>query len=147
MCIRLFISQERHSQSEVKNKLIFCRHYGIVVKNTDVALRSEFKSWTSYWSLQISVFLISELELMNVQIKRATAYKVLLHNKAQLILVTITITILLLMSLQFKRKNVISQEVYIRDHTSVASRNLTKEAKEGSPFLGNTHKNGIWDCL
>lgn len=143
MCIRLFISQERHSQSEVKNKFIFCRRYGIVVKNIDVAVRSQFKSWTSYWSLQISVLFISELEIMNVQIKRATAYKVLLHNKAQLILVTITITILLLMPLQFKRKNVISQGVYIRDHTSAASRDLTKLAKEGSPSLGNTQKNGL----
>lgn len=41
----------------------------------------------------------------------------------------------LLMSLQFKRNNIliISGELYIRDHTFVASRALTKEVKGTSP--------------
>lgn len=67
------------NQSELKKKLIFCRDYGIVVRNFALA---QFKTWASYSSLKISVFLISEMEIMNVGIKGDNAYEVLHINKA-----------------------------------------------------------------
>lgn len=64
------------NQSELKKKLIFRRQYGIVVKN--FVLRTHFKTWASDSSLKISVFLISEMEIMNVGIKEIMHMKYLI---------------------------------------------------------------------